>query len=66
MKWLPTLCKNCIAKLWMVGITVIVIIALTVSAVRATLPYLNQYQPQVSQYLFENYNIHLTMKSVKG
>ncbi len=66
MKWLPTLCKNCIAKLWMVGITVIVIIALTVSAVRATLPYLNKYQPQVSQYLFEKFNIHLTMKSVKG
>lgn len=66
MKWLPTLCKNCIAKLWMVGIIAIVFVALTVSAVRATLPYLNQYQSQVSQYLFDHYKINLSMQSVKG
>lgn len=66
MKWLSTLCKNCIAKLWMVGIFSIVLIALIVSSIRGVLPYLNEYQPQVSQYLFEQYNINLTMKSVKG
>ena len=66
MKWLPTLCKNCIAKLWMVGIFAIVLVALIVSSIRGALPYLNKYQPQVSQYLFEQYNVHLTMKSVKG
>ena len=66
MKWLTTLCKNCIAKLWLVGIFAIVLIALTVSAIRGALPYLNEYQPQVSQYLFEQYNVHLSMKSVKG
>jgi len=66
MKWLSTLCKNCIAKLWMVGIFAIVLVALIVSSIRGALPYLNEYQPQVSQYLFEQYNINLTMKSVKG
>lgn len=66
MKWLPTLCKNCIAKLWMVGIFAIVLVALVVSSIRGALPYLNKYQPQVSQYLFEQYNVHLTMESVKG
>ncbi|MGB1298196.1 MAG: YhdP family protein [Psychrobium sp.] len=66
MKWLPTLCKNCIAKLWMVGIVALVLVALTFSAIRGALPYLNQYQEQVSQELFERYGIHLAMKSVKG
>lgn len=66
MKWLPTLCKNCIAKLWMVGIVVLILIALLVSAIRGTLPYLNEYQTQLTQELHDRYDIHLAMKSVKG
>ena len=66
MKWLPTLCKNCIAKLWMVGIIVLILIALLVSAIRGALPYLNEYQTQLTQELHERYDIHLAMKSVKG
>jgi uncharacterized protein (TIGR02099 family) len=66
MKWLPALCKHCIAKLWMVGIVVLVLIALLVSAIRGALPYVNQYQPQLSQMLHERYDINLSMGSVKG
>jgi len=66
MKWLPIFCKNCIAKLWMVGIVVLVLIALLVSALRGALPYVNQYQPQLSQMLHERYNINLSMGTVKG
>jgi len=66
MKWMPIFCKNCIAKLWMVGIVVLVLIALLVSALRGALPYVNQYQPQLSQMLHERYDINLSMGSVKG
>ena len=66
MNWLSTLCRNCIAKLWMVGIVVLIIIALAVSAIRGALPYVNEYQPQLSQILHEKYNINLKMGSVKG
>lgn len=66
MKWLSTFCKKCVAKLWMVGIVLLVLVALIVSAIRGALPYVNEYQAQVTEHLKSQYDIHLAMGAVKG
>ncbi|PKF56610.1 TIGR02099 family protein [Alteromonadales bacterium alter-6D02] len=54
------------AKLWMLGLAVLVLTALAVSAIRGSLPYLNQYQPQISAYLEQHHQIHLDIGQVSG
>ena len=66
MKVIVSILKQCLAKLWMVGIVLLILTALLVSALRGALPYLNQYQPQVSQYLQDQYQIHISVDEVQG
>lgn len=55
-----------LSKLWLLGVVVMVITALLVSAFRASLPYLNQYNEQVSQYLLQRYQIDLKISHIEG
>jgi len=58
--------KRFIAKLWLGGVALLILIALFVSAIRAALPQFNQYQQQFSQYLMENHQVHFSMAQVQA
>ncbi len=52
------------AKLWLAGIALLILIALVVSGIRAALPQFNQYQSQFSQYLMEHHQVVFSMEKV--
>jgi len=58
--------KRFVAKLWLGGIALLILIALFVSAIRAALPQFNQYQSQFSHYLMEQHRVHFSMERVEA
>jgi len=56
----------CWSKLWLLGAVLLIIVALSVSALRASLPYITQYNQQLSQYLSDNYQIDLGLNRITG
>jgi len=58
--------KRCFAKLWLAGVVLLILIALFISAIRAGLPHLNQYQSQLSDYLKAEHQINFSMTHVTG
>lgn len=64
MRRLSRFFKRCVAKLWLAGIALLILIALFVSAIRAALPQFNQYQSQFSQYLMDKHQVVFSMEKV--
>ena len=56
----------CWTKLWLLGVIMLITVALGVSALRASLPYITQYNQEFSQYLSDNYQVELTLSSMTG
>jgi len=56
----------CWTKLWLLGVIMLITVALGVSALRASLPYITQYNQEFSQYLSDNYQVDLTLSSMTG
>ena len=66
MNWFFAACRHCISKLWLIGVVLLVITAISFSLLRASLPYLNEYRDNLSAWLYQHHQIDLQFKRIDG
>ncbi|NRA83670.1 MAG: TIGR02099 family protein [Gammaproteobacteria bacterium] len=56
----------CLSKLWLLGVVGLIVVALLISALRAGLPYINQYNSEISQFLLKHYQLDLYASQIES
>ena len=66
MNWFFAACRHCVSKLWLIGVVLLVITAISFSLLRASLPYLNEYRDSLSDWLYQHHQVDLRFKRIDG